>query len=230
MHAAPEKGSLAEIDKNSDWGFEADPSLPNVLIMGDSISIGYTLQVRHILSGKANVFRPMKGTRPANCSGTITATPKIEAWLKQHGVKWSVIHFNWGLHDLKHVEKAGTHTLSNDPEDPRQASVEVYSDNLEAIVKKLKKTKAKLIFATTTPIAPGTLNPLRTPEAPSLYNEAAMEIMDRHQIVVNDLYAFCEPQLKEIQLPKNCHFTTEGSTAMAKEVAAAILSQLEPSK
>src|SRR5512137_2492523 len=35
-----------------------DPKLPRVLLIGDSISIGYTLPVRKLLAGKANVHRP----------------------------------------------------------------------------------------------------------------------------------------------------------------------------
>ena len=34
-----------------------NPNLPNVLLIGDSISIGYTLPVRVALMGEANVFR-----------------------------------------------------------------------------------------------------------------------------------------------------------------------------
>ena len=34
-----------------------DPALPNVLLIGDSISIGYTVDVRKNLKGKADVFR-----------------------------------------------------------------------------------------------------------------------------------------------------------------------------
>mgnify|MGYP005673497673 CR=1 FL=1 len=43
------------------------PDLPNVLIIGDSISIGYTVAVRRLLDGKADVFRPMTN---CNHSGT----------------------------------------------------------------------------------------------------------------------------------------------------------------
>jgi hypothetical protein len=70
-----------------------DKSLPNVLILGDSISIGYTRQVREGLKGKANVIRPN-----ANCGDTRHGLAQIETWLGDG--KWQVIHFNWGLHDL----------------------------------------------------------------------------------------------------------------------------------
>lgn len=48
-------------DTQGSWSFTPDPALPNVLIVGDSISIGYTRAVRAALAGKANVFRPMRG-------------------------------------------------------------------------------------------------------------------------------------------------------------------------
>ena len=34
-----------------------DPALPRVLLIGDSISIGYTVPTRRLLEGKANVHR-----------------------------------------------------------------------------------------------------------------------------------------------------------------------------
>lgn len=125
-----EAGSKAETGKQPGWAFTPNPSLPNVLILGDSISIGYTLEVRELLKGKANVFRPISpdGTKPVNCDGTTSGVRLIDAWLA--GVKWSVIHFNWGLHDLKHVTEAGTAKNSNLATDPPQATVEVCSRNL----------------------------------------------------------------------------------------------------
>ncbi|BDS05866.1 hypothetical protein NT6N_09060 [Oceaniferula spumae] len=222
--AAPEKGSKAEKDKSAVWAFMPDPSLPNVLILGDSISIGYTLQVRKNLKGKANVFRPMRGSRPMNCSGTISGVDRLDKWLE--GKKWSVIHFNWGLHDLKHVKKLGKSVKSNDPKDPTQATLEQYTQNMETIVKKLKATGARLIFATTTPVVPGTLNPLRTPEAPVRYNAAAVKIMKANNIPVNDLHAYALPHLAKWQLPKNVHFKGVGSEALAKKVAEAISKEL----
>src|SRR5438552_3449750 len=66
------------------------PGLPSVLIIGDSISEGYTLQVRKLLEGKANVLRIPQNGGPARL-----AVPLLEGWLGTK--KWDVIHFNWGL-------------------------------------------------------------------------------------------------------------------------------------
>lgn len=224
--APPETGSIAEKDKAQTWTFEPDPALPNVLIIGDSISIAYTLQVREHLQGKANVFRPMgrNGNRRENCGGTTYGIENIDRWLAVQ--KWDVIHFNWGLHDLKHVKTPGSNDKSNDPGDPPQATLEKYAENMKVLVSKLKATNAHLVFATTTPITPGTLNPLRTPEAPVRYNAAALKIMKANNIRVNDLHALCKPHLKEWQKPRNCHFKPVGSEALAKQVAAVIGQEL----
>jgi acetyl esterase/lipase len=223
---APELGSAAEVDKSLNWHFTPDPDLPNVLLLGDSVSIGYTLQVRELLAGKANVYRPVRAraNRPENCSDSRTGVVKLDRWLGD--IEWSVIHFNWGLHDLKHVHVAGKHSKSNDPNSPTLATVEQYQANLEKIVARLKKTDANLVFATTTPVVPGTLDPLRTPDAPVRYNAAAVQVMQNNDVRVNDLYAFCEPHLSEWQLPKNVHFNSVGSQAIAERVASVIEEEL----
>ncbi|WPJ96624.1 SGNH/GDSL hydrolase family protein [Coraliomargarita algicola] len=226
LHAMPEAGSDAELDRNTDWVFMPDAALPNVLILGDSISIGYTRQVRELLQGKANVYRPMSadGTRPRNCNGTVVGLKVSQPMLQSH--QWDVIHFNWGLHDLKHVKRAHTNEKSNDPQDPQQSTPQEYERNLREIVRELVKSDAQLIFATTTPVVPGTLNPLRTPDAPVEYNAIAVKIMAEYQIRVNDLHAYCLPNLAEWQQPKNVHFKPKGSQAIAERVAAVILEEL----
>ena len=77
-----------------------DPKLPRVLLIGDSISIGYTLPTREFLKGKANLHRI-----PTNGGPTTKGLASIEAWLGKG--KWDVIHFNWGLHDLKYMGPNG---------------------------------------------------------------------------------------------------------------------------
>src|SRR6516225_9420353 len=68
--------------------------LPRVLLIGDSISIGYTQPVRDLLKDKANVHRI-----PANGGPTKNGIANIDKWLGDG--HWDVIHFNWGIHDLK---------------------------------------------------------------------------------------------------------------------------------
>ena len=61
--------------------------LPRVLLIGDSISIGYTLPTRELLKGKVNLHRI-----PTNGGPTIKGLKHIESWLGNK--KWDVIHFN----------------------------------------------------------------------------------------------------------------------------------------
>jgi acyl-CoA thioesterase-1 len=223
-----ETGSRAE-KKASDLRFKPDPSLPNVLLLGDSISIGYTLPVRELLQGKANVFRPVNSSGAAeNCSDTAKGVEMLDRWLALQP-KWDVIHFNWGLHDLKHMKKgAAVPTTSADPNDPPLHDVNAYRANLEKIVARLQKTGARLVFATTTPVPEGCRNPFRSPQDPPRYNAAASELMKSRGIAVNDLFAFVQPQVAALQLPANVHFTDKGSKELGVQVAAAIESALKP--
>ena len=51
--------------------------------------------------------------------------------------------------------------------------------------------------------------------------------MKAHGIRVNDLHAFCLPQLEKLQLPRNVHFTAAGSKALAEQVAGVIREELK---
>ncbi len=195
--------------------------LPNVLLLGDSISMGYTKFVQELLQGKANVQRPLNAKGHfENCQGTTHGLQHIDSWLGD--TKWDVIHFNFGLHDLKHVDPI-TGKNSKKPEDPQQADLKTYKKNLTKIVKKLKATNAKLIFATTTPFPDKPGGPLRRADQPEKYNKVALKIMKKNDIVINNLYSFTLPRLAELQPPKNVHFTKEGSKALAGRVAEKIL-------
>jgi len=197
------------------------PGLPRVLLIGDSISIGYTLPVRELLKGKANVHRVL-----TNC-GPTKGPEKVDAWLvdkRTGGEKWDVIHFNFGLHDLKHSDDKGT-LVPVTKDSKRQVSPEDYEKNLRAIVGKLKATGAKLIWCSTTPVPEGARG--RVPGDEVLYNEIALKIMKEHNIAVDDLYAFAKPRLDKIQNKADVHFSTAGSKELAGQVVSTIEAALK---
>ena len=204
------------------------PAKKRVLILGDSISIGYTPFVQKMLP-EMTVVRPMKGDKPENCSGTTAGIANIDRWLQLEGGKWDVIHFNWGLHDLKHVKPGDPKGAASDSAtDPPQATVEVYEKQLREIVGKLKATGAKLIFATTTPVPDAPQKVYRTNADAIKYNEVALKIMKENNIAVDDLYTFMKPKVATLQLqPANVHFTPQGSEALAKQVVAAVKEALK---
>lgn len=189
-------------------------SVPRILLLGDSISMGYHATVVEALREEAIVERPKE-----NCAGTTKGVGKIDAWLALEGGDFDIIHFNFGLHDLKRVQADGRN--SNDPDDARQADLEAYRANLIEIVDALEATGATLIFATTTPFPSG-VRPHRDPEDAARYNEAAVEIMRSRGIGVDDLYAFAQGRLEEIQQPVNVHFTREGSALLGEQVVRSL--------
>ena len=183
--------------------------LPRVLLIGDSISIGYTLPTRELLKGKANVHRI-----PTNGGPTTKGLVQIDSWLGDS--KWDVIHFNWGLHDLKFM-----------PHGKRQVTLAAYEKNLDSLVRRLKQTGAKLIWRNTTPVPDAKVRPQRIPADVVSYNAAAKRVMQKHSVSIHDLYSFALARLEKIQLPANVHFTPEGSAALADEVAKDILDALK---
>ncbi len=180
------------------------PGLPRVLLIGDSISVGYTLPTRELLGGIANVHR-----LPENGGPTIRGMEKLAGWLGE--CEWDLIHFNFGLHDLRFMDD-GKH----------QVPLAQYERNLEELTVRLKKTGARLVWASTTPVPAGELSPPRRNSDVVAYNEAAARVMAKHGVPVHDLYGFAQPILPEIQRPANVHFTDEGSRRLAERVAATI--------
>lgn len=188
-----------------------DPNLPRVLVIGDSISIGYTLPLRAALEGFANVHRP-----PENCAHTWKGLSALDGWLGEG--KWDLIHFNWGLHDLKYVNDDGG--LAPPPKGTQVSTLEEYEANLEKLVVRLKATGAKLIWRPTTPVPKGASG--RVPEDLPKYNAAARRVIDRHSIQIDDMNAFIAAQQIPHVRPDNVHFSRESSARLAANSASAI--------
>ncbi len=190
-----------------------EAGLPRVLLIGDSISIGYTLPVRELLKGKANLHRI-----PANGGSTKDGIAKIDGWLGKE--KWDVIHFNWGLHDLKHWKDGKL-----DAAGPQVSSLDEYEKNLRELVKKMKATGAKLIWATTTRVPENSNGRAHAEEVK--YNAVAARVMKDEGIPTDDLHESSEPKITEWQIPQNVHFTAAGYDGLAAKVAAEIETALK---
>jgi acyl-CoA thioesterase-1 len=129
-----------------------------------------------------------------------------------------VIHFNFGLHDLKHVDDSGTSVDAASGH--RQVELDAYRDNLRALVKRLRATGARLIWCTTTPVPDGAKG--RRPGDELAYNAVAAEVMKEAGVEINDLHAFAAPRMAAIGKPADVHYTPEGSRVLADEVAKRI--------
>ncbi|WP_395752327.1 SGNH/GDSL hydrolase family protein [Prosthecobacter sp.] len=192
--------------------------LPRVLLIGDSISMGYTLDVRELLKGRANVHRI-----PTNGGPTTNGLKNIKDWLGTS--KWDVIHFNWGLHDLKYI--ADDPSKRADPKAPGshpQVPLADYEKNLTELVKTMQATGAKLIWCNTTPVPAGSDGRVEGDE--KKYNEAAARVMTAAGIPTDDLCAHAAAKLTDVQLSANVHYSPAGYHYLAEKVAAVITENL----
>jgi lysophospholipase L1-like esterase len=182
--------------KSNAWDFVEDvPGLPRVLLIGDSVSRGYTQAVRRELKGKANVHRA-----PENCGPVANGLRKVDVWLAHQ--KWDVIHFNFGIHD-------------------RATTVADYSKRLEEFLERIEKTGAKIVWASTTPIPD---DPAKKQSAASIveWNAAAEVLIKKRGHAVNDLFSKVTPKLDTLQNPKDVHFTAAGYDFLGAQVAEAL--------
>lgn len=167
-----------------------------------------------MLKGKA-VVKHHKG----NAGPTIRGVAKIDEWLGSN--KWNIIHFNWGLWDMY-----GWQYAKENRHPP------MYEKRLEALVIRLKKTGAKLIWGTTTPVCPKPEKTMLerfkseikvTPATEQQYIEAALRVMNKHKIQVNDLHALMSPELNKYAIAaNNVHYTKDGYKKLGRQVAETI--------
>ena len=205
--------SKAKVPNPEFAAIEDKPGLPRVLLIGDSISMGYTLPVRELLKDRANVHRI-----PTNGGPTTNGLKHTKDWLGTS--KWDVIHFNWGLHDLKYIQSDPSKLA--DPKavgSHRQVDLPEYETNMRELVAKLQATGAKLIWCETTPVPQGSAGRIAGDEIQ--YNEVAARIMKEAGIPINELHSYASAG-EDVQLPANVHYTPAGSKYLANQVAAKI--------
>ncbi len=191
----------------------ADNSKPKVLIIGDSISLGYTPYVKELMKDEAIVIH-----NKGNAQYTGTGLIQIDDWLGEED--WDVIHFNWGLWDMYGWRFKDT-----------LRTPDVYAENLEILLTRLEETGAELIWATTTPVCPAPeRNDLMVIDSKTekAYRKAALRVMRKHKVQVNDLYASIKRKRNDFAIGDNdVHFTSEGYQFLAEQVADEIRKNLK---
>ncbi|MEO2016935.1 MAG: PVC-type heme-binding CxxCH protein [Fuerstiella sp.] len=194
---------------------EHGDDLPTVILLGDSIRIGYQKAVAAQLHGKATVWSPQE-----NGQHTVYTLQQLEKWIR--GRDAAVVHINVGLHDL---------FLSSKTDQPRY-SLETYSANLRRIFARLKQlTDAEIIFALTTPVdeqrqaSSETYRRVvrRNPDIVT-YNRRAVEIANECGVRINDIHAVALDIGVETAIRDDgVHLTAQGVDVVGQQVARSVL-------
>ncbi|MDF2926156.1 MAG: hydrolase family protein [Paenibacillaceae bacterium] len=173
--------------------------MKKVLLLGDSIRMGYQPFVQEGLRGEAEVVGPEE-----NCRFSKYTLWGVNLWMEQLG-KPDIVHWNNGLWDLHH-EFPMVEALTLLPE---------YLENLTRIINELERTGAVIIFATTTPVNP--IGRGRSNAEIDRYNEAAAALMRSRGIEVNDLNRLVKQDLAGNICEDLLHLTDSGSRQCAEQ-------------
>ena len=175
-----------------------------IMIIGDSISLGYTPYVKEYFSDHLVIVH-----NPGNAQHTGTGLEKIKEWIGNED--WDIIQFNWGLWDLCYRHPDSEVQGNRDKINGKITySIEDYKRNLDSIITTLKKiTDSRLVFVTTTYVPENEAG--RFAADAVKYNEAAIEIMKKNSIIVNDIYEQSIPIHKKFgKGVDDVHYTKEG--------------------
>ena len=190
-----------------------------ILIIGDSISIGYTPFVKEALKDRAQVIH-----NKGNAQHTGTGLLKLEEWLGEGN--WDIIQFNWGLWDLCYRHRDAKVYGNRDKMNGTVTfSPEEYAANLEKLVKQLQQTNAKLIFVTTSYVPEGEAGRIKGDE--KRYNKAALKVMKENGIQVNDIHKFSRKiHAKHRSADGDVHYTKEGYKILANKIIETLEQEL----
>ena len=186
--------------------------MKKILLLGDSIRMGYQQYVKEELEGEYEVLYPADNGRFAaytlwQVNQELKGNPDIE-----------LVHFNNGYWDMN-IEAPMTEAIH---------PVEEYTSFLRRIVALCRQCGAQVVFATTVPImedgaagdntgVQGTINYSNT--WVKEYNAAATAVMEELEVPVNDLYTLCAAHPQCYKCEDLLHLSEEGSRACAAQVA-----------
>jgi lysophospholipase L1-like esterase len=191
--------------------------MKSVLLLGDSIRMGYCPFVKEELKAEAEVYYPEE-----NCRNTQYTLVSLSNWLNvaPEPKMVRVVHWNNGHWDVAHWR--GETISLNTPEQ--------YALMLERIYRQLCDCfpNAEIVFALTTPMNPDGrvgLNP-RTNIEIEKYNAVAVDVMRKIDVTVNDLYHLMKDK-SSLWYRDYAHFNEEGYRLLAKAVSQAIREKLK---
>ena len=189
-----------------------------VLLIGDSIRMGYDKYVKNYLADSCEVYYPKD-----NCRFAQYTLRHLSDWKSGfHGEDLDLIHWNVGLWDTLELYDDGCLTPP-----------EFYAFFIEKICKRIKVLfpKAKVVFATSTPVIESRFTEphfsRRLNSNVKKYNNIAVEICKKHGFAVNDLYSLVENLPEEYYSDMTHLDTPEGTRLLTDAVMKAICEMLD---
>ncbi len=181
--------------------------MKNILLIDDSIRMGYDKAVRKTLQGKANVYFSSDNSRFA--SYLLRYLYDYKALIKDGEA--DVVHWNAGLWDCLRLFKDGPHV-----------PIEIYAFYIERICKRIKLLfpNANVIFATSTKVQSEKIakEVKHFNQDIMEYNKVAVEIIKKYGFAVNDLYAVSDSLPEEAHSDPTHYYTTIGTEAFTNAV------------
>ena len=200
--------------------------MKSVMLIGDSIRLNYQAVVEEELKGEYDVWAPEE-----NCRFAKYTLNEIQRYIVAFSTKEKekieeakltptidkaddliypdVIHWNNGLWDTGIAyEEDGPFTTIDD-----------YIRDMSKILRELRKMTQKVIFATITPVKPGTH---QKNEIIQEYNERIIEFMKSENVVINDLGALVSEDIEKYISEDKIHLSMDGKIICGKAVAKAI--------
>jgi len=213
--------------------FNTTAGASNVLIIGDSISmgccwggsttepIGYGLYVKSYFEaeGLATVQHNGGWEKEGQAGPTTKGMQCIDYWLGNQTALWDVCSFNFGLHDLA--------------ADSEHVPIPEYAANIASIQKRIAAKCRRHTFVTTTPVPDVKTSPARLPMDVIAYNDAARgalapgsNVTDLWQWVVDRCGGAVNYTACDIQRHDNVHYLGPGRSYTGLRVAMGIMQAL----
>ena len=195
--------------------------MQRVVLIGDSIRLGYEETVKKNLAGVAQVWSPTD-----NCQHTVNVLLNFYCWIQQQNP--DVVHINAGGWDVRNVVRGVPGNI---------VPLEQYRENVRRLLELIRQyTRARIIWATITAMDipanfrnhAATGHPARTEGDIERYNAAALAVTGEMGVPVNDLYGVMMRAGKEKLLcPDGVHLTAEGYEMLGTVVAEAVQREMQ---
>lgn len=186
-----------------EWTWEVRPAhpdskLPNVLLVGDSISRNYYPEVQHSLRDVANVYLLATSTS----IGDPRLSRQLAEFAAMERVHFRVVHFNNGMHGWDYSE-------------------EEYRRAFPAFLRSIRAMApgASLVWASTTPVKTDAIGGA-TNDRVNARNAIALALVSRAHIAIDDQHALMREHLDTFK--DTVHFNEEGSQIQGRQAAQLI--------